>query len=762
MRKFLIPFLFVPLHVFAQFSDDFSDGNFSQNPSWIGDQTDFEVNTDGQLHLNANAAGQSYLSTPCYATGPVSWEFYVQLDFNPSYSNYAKVYLQADQADLSGPLNGYYLRIGGSSDDKLSLYRQDGTINHPMIHSANDLLDKSPLHLRIRVSRNSGGLWELHADTSGGAQYSLIGMVYDSKYLVPLHFGLSCHYTSTRSDKFYFDDFLVTGATFTDTLAPVLESVIATDAYHLRLGFSETIERNAAEDILHYSLDQGMGSPIAAAQDALDSRFVELRFSTPFSSGSTYALHTSGLRDFFGNSLSNPQVSFAFYQAQAFDIVFNELMADPSPAVALPDREYIELYNSTSFPIYLGNWSLRIGTYRERLPNTIILPDSFLVLVASEGLTDFPPGLPLAGMPFSPGFLSNTGNTLELRNTAGALISSLLYSDAWYQEPGKETGGWALEQIDPTNICGVADNWKASVNSQGGTPGRRNSVYGLNPDTISPRLIHISIPNDRSLLLEFSESLDSLTLADANAWWLDQGLQLTQQNPVAPLFRQVVLHLASPLQEKTHYQLALSDLLQDCAGNSIESDTVLFALPEPPEASDLLINEILFDPLPDGVDFVELYNTSDKALDLSLLRLGNLDAGSISHIEPITDQHYLFPPKSYRVFTTDIAAVKAQYPTKDAKAFFQVADLPSMGDTGGSIAVATASLEVLDAFSYTDDLHFALLNEKEGVSLERVHFDMPTQQRTIGIRRHSKTVLLRRAIRTLNTFITRQTVVRFK
>lgn len=47
--------------------DDFSDGNFNQNPTWVGSTGDFIVNTSNQLELNTVASGTvnySYLTTP--------------------------------------------------------------------------------------------------------------------------------------------------------------------------------------------------------------------------------------------------------------------------------------------------------------------------------------------------------------------------------------------------------------------------------------------------------------------------------------------------------------------------------------------------------------------------------------------------------------------------------------------------------------------------------------------------------------------------
>ena len=85
--------LFSQLSV-AQFTDNFTDGDFTNNPTWSGDVANFEVNIPLQLHLNAPAvADESYLSTPSVSMNNAVWEFYVEMDFNPSSANYAKVYL---------------------------------------------------------------------------------------------------------------------------------------------------------------------------------------------------------------------------------------------------------------------------------------------------------------------------------------------------------------------------------------------------------------------------------------------------------------------------------------------------------------------------------------------------------------------------------------------------------------------------------------------------------------------------------------------
>ena len=121
---FIIPFISV--QICAQINEDFSDGDFTNNPTWQGDVNNFVVNTNNELQLNApSVTDTSFLSVETGIldfSSNVSWEFYVKLDLSPSNSNNFRFYLTSDNANLKGSLNGYFIRVGeNGSTDKIKL-----------------------------------------------------------------------------------------------------------------------------------------------------------------------------------------------------------------------------------------------------------------------------------------------------------------------------------------------------------------------------------------------------------------------------------------------------------------------------------------------------------------------------------------------------------------------------------------------------------------------------------------------------------------
>ena len=162
MKRYYIFLIIIQSTIFysvnGQIIDDFSDGNFTDNPTWSGDSLYFMVNPNDQLQLNApSIAGKSYLSTPNAIIDNAEWNFYVNLDFNPSSSNYVDIYLVSDVGNLTGLVYGYFVRIGNTQGE-VSLYKQswDKASSIKIIDGMDDRVAFNLVELNVKVTNSSG------------------------------------------------------------------------------------------------------------------------------------------------------------------------------------------------------------------------------------------------------------------------------------------------------------------------------------------------------------------------------------------------------------------------------------------------------------------------------------------------------------------------------------------------------------------------------------------------------------------------------
>ncbi|MEO6218860.1 MAG: lamin tail domain-containing protein, partial [Ginsengibacter sp.] len=135
----------------------------------------------------------------------------------------------------------------------------------------------------------------------------------------------------------------------------------------------------------------------------------------------------------------------------------------------------------------------------------------------------------------------------------------------------------------------------------------------------------------------------------------------------------------------------------------------------------IVINEILFNPKPLGADYVELYNRSQKIIDLSHVYIANRNGSNvISSIQQVTVESILLFPGDFIVLTSDPAAVKQQYITTNPDAFIKVISMPSFPDDKGNVIILNNQGAIVDEVQYDDKWHFPLIPNTEGVALERI------------------------------------------
>ena len=414
-----------------------------------------------------------------------------------------------------------------------------------------------------------------------------------------------------------------------------------------------------------------------------------------------------------------------------YAIVITEIMSDPTPQVGLPNVEWIEIRNTTASPINLQNWRVGDGSgISAALPNFLLQPDSSAIICGTTAAVTMQPYGRTFGVTSFPS-LDNDGELIFIRNNTGVTIHAVEYNKAWFNNAVKSDGGWTLEMVDTKNPCSGSTNWKASTDTRGGSPGIKNSVDGTNKDQTAPALIRAFAMDNSNLLLSFDEPLDSLSAATVSNYSVSDGMGA----PVAavcisPLFNTVQLTFATVLQANKVYTITANNV-SDCAGNTIAAfKTAKVGLSSKADSLDLIINEILFNPKTDGTDYVEIYNRSNKIINLKDLFLANRSStGVISNIKQLSLLSIAMYPAEFLVLSEDENMVKRQYIAKNLSAFINLSSMPSFSDDKGTVVLLNSTGGVIDELAYDEKWHFALINNAEGIALERIDPNAKTQNK---------------------------------
>jgi hypothetical protein len=706
------------LQVLAQIRDDFSDNELLTNPTWTG-STDHFIVREGTLRLSAPAvSGSSFLSTLFTQPDHCSWEGVVTLGFNPSGSNLARVYLMSDNPNLSGDLNGYYIQLGGTADE-IALYRQSGSVRTKIIDGTDKTLDSESVTVRIYAERTPDGVWTLFSDVGNTGTRTLEGSATDRTHIHSSHTGLQCIYTSTRSDKFSFDDFVVSAVQ--DITPPVILGYSVSSATALTLIFSEKLDPETGENTAHYKLSTGV--PILSATLQNDSVTIALTFKEPLRKSQTISVEE--VTDLAGNTIE-PKVIPITYTAPVTasfkDIVITEIMADYSPEVELPSAEYIEIYNRSDKTFSLSGWSIGDGSLAVSFSQDSIGPGTFRLLTASANIELFKPFTAnIIGFPAFPS-LNNNGDVVIFRNSSGLTIDSVVYTNEWYRDNEKMQGGWSLEIIDPDNLCSDDRNWSASEDDTGGTPGKINSVDAEKPDLMAPEIVSAFLVSPDTVVLEFNERLAKNVLTTAKFDFKDIGISVLSRTIDEDL-RVIRLTCDKPFSPGKQYLLQISDV-SDCTGNVFRTPAIIaLYLPERADSLDVIVNEILFNPKSGGVDFVEIKNRSGKVIDLKGWSLANMVEGRPDNLKAVSSKTMILAPGHIVAFSSDRSATLSGYPLAPPERIFTAAT-PPMNDDDGSIAVLDTEGNTIDVLFYSNDLHSIFLEDEEGVSLERISSDV--------------------------------------
>ena len=468
---------------FAQFQENFDTIDQLDPGVWTGDLDLYIINAQKKLQLKAMESGSATLFRKTNLPDSLEIGLYFRLDFSPSASNKLKIFLQMDTTDME-LASGYYLEIGeNGSGDRIRFIRQ--IHGEPLVigEGTEGSFSTDPVECQLRIIRDSDGFWTVQSRKPGDGIFLTELELFDStlKRYYDQYFGFECQFTSTRIDKFFFDDISIS-AVVPDTMAPQLLSTTLSGDRSLVLVFDELLDKASAIDPGNYRLVADDVYPEAVFFNEYKPYVVRLDFPGPFQSNFVYKLEISGLKDLKGN-LSDTSIGTSFFLKEKpleKDLVINEILFDPVE----DGPDFLELINRSQKILALEGLIIRNQNNNDE--NTLstdlsLFPGQIVAICPDTTLLKMRYSVPDSARLLEsdlPAFSNDSGNASLWIAGMDSLhcIDSFDYDESMHFDLIRDPEGISLERMSPGGPANDPANWhSASTLCGGATPGYRNS-----------------------------------------------------------------------------------------------------------------------------------------------------------------------------------------------------------------------------------------------------------------------------------------------
>jgi len=394
------------------------------------------------------------------------------------------------------------------------------------------------------------------------------------------------------------------------------------------------------------------------------------------------------------------------------DIVINEIMY--APLSSMP--EWIELYNKSNEKINLKNLSIGDAVSKQKIlkDDKFLEPFSYVVVCKDSSILNFyelDSILVIAPLPI----FNNSEDAVVLYDSLNLLIDSSYYHSFYGGQQGK-----SLERVYPDSLSLNQNNWKSSSSFKMGTPGFINSVTPKNKDAalidFSPVNPYTIINEKNSLQINIKNigklSLSNLSLKvffDANNDSIPQQAEQIFYQQILYLNNNDSTYITNDIIVKSN-GVNLFIALLDC---NEDEDTLNNSLFAPIQGvlinelrNDLVINEIMYAPQNDDPEWIEIYNRSQKLINLKNYAIAdNKDTTQIISFDKVIS------PNGYLVFSKDSSLLLKTIPDS----LVIICSFPQLNNTGDKLIFLDSLNRVIDSLEYSHQW-----GGNNGRSLERI------------------------------------------
>ncbi|MEX2189805.1 MAG: lamin tail domain-containing protein [Bacteroidota bacterium] len=399
-------------------------------------------------------------------------------------------------------------------------------------------------------------------------------------------------------------------------------------------------------------------------------------------------------------------------------IIVNEVMYAPPG----DEPEWVELHNPTSRPINLGGWKISDNRTTSRVLlsglDFFVPPSGFALVARDSSFFMIHDSLSASVVVTAfPSLNNTTSDAVVLTDFHGVTIDSVAYDPAW-----GGSGGRSLERIDYFSVSSDPSNWITSVSSSGSTPGTANSLAVMEYDiriesaAVWGTMLGVHVVNaGRTTIHEFEITLTTLGGSAVGSMLFSGSLPrgetafLSHNWTEAPSGRTSIL-ISANLKEDERPM------------DNIDTVEVTRGYP----SGCLLINEIMYEPLADQNEWIELINPGDVPVKLAGWMLSDAPTASGGVNRYPLSQSITIEPGEFAVFAAD-STILMLFPALTRDPRVHILNQPGglgLANTGDGVILKDLTGMTIDSVRYSPSWHHPTINDPRGRSLERIRPDL--------------------------------------
>lgn len=357
MKWILMFFLAFAVEVHSQLNLTFSNIDELTSSGRCGTPEKFQLTPDGMLQLNAlGETSDACVMFPSSAIEDGQWQCDVKMGFDPSSQNFCRFYIAADAPDPALVQNGWFVAIG-QANDNVSLCRIDNGQSQCIINGESHRLARNNVDVSVRVTYSNQSGWNLETFIDG--QWFHEGSALSHPIESPRWCGIYCKYTNTRSNKFWFDNLVVSGSPLKDRVPPQLTDFRVRNQQLIECHFSEPVLLTSATALM---ID---AEQVMLQFDPSVPNKATCHVATPLADGFSGQMRLSGITDLEGNVMKDTLVLInyvatkvikAFFRNMSLVVVFSTPMDETNVAGICIDA--VPLLSTHGTPKWENNTTL--------------------------------------------------------------------------------------------------------------------------------------------------------------------------------------------------------------------------------------------------------------------------------------------------------------------------------------------------------------------------------------------------------------------